>query len=81
MQDKTTPLLCAAFQGHYELVKYFLDRKADIHEKDEDEWTALFHAASNGHASVVKYLIDHHGNAREVDVVRAYTSSICFICI
>ena len=40
-----TALMCAAAQGHVEIVTSLLERGADVNKVDKDEWTALIYAA------------------------------------
>ena len=44
----------AAEKGYLEIVKFLIDKGADIHDFDEG---SLRRAACNGHPNVVKYLI------------------------
>ena len=50
------PLILAAKYGHLDVVKFFLDRGADIHAEDDK---ALKFAARRDHVDVVKYLEDY----------------------
>jgi len=53
-----TPLHYAANNGHLSIVEYLANQKADIKEKDRDDWTPLHYAANNGHLSIVEYLVN-----------------------
>jgi len=52
------PLLRAAHHKRTELVRFFLDRGADIHARDGQGDTALSHAAASGHLPTVQLLLD-----------------------
>jgi len=51
-------LVSAAKNGNLELVKFLLDRGADIEEKDGSEDTPLNEAARKGHIEIVRLLIN-----------------------
>jgi ankyrin repeat protein len=40
-----------------EMVKLFLEKGADVNDKDNDGWTPLHYACESGHFEIVKYLI------------------------
>ena len=56
-----TALLNSAQSGNYELVRYFVDKGADIHQKRKDGDNCLHIAARNGHLYLCQTLIDDHG--------------------
>ncbi|VDI42961.1 serine/threonine-protein phosphatase 6 regulatory ankyrin repeat subunit A [Mytilus galloprovincialis] len=60
----TTPFYQACRNGHYEIVKYFLNlnrklsnSRVDTTIKDKDGWSALHVACFNGHAEIIKLLV------------------------
>jgi len=53
-----TPLFYAATSGHFEVAKWLLEEKADLHATNESKRTPLHWAARNGHTKVVELLID-----------------------
>jgi len=59
-----TPLLVAAYGGHYKLVKLLLRAKASVNLRAKDGATALVAAASAGHKRVVKALLRAGANVR-----------------
>ena len=58
------PLHYAAYNGHYEVVKYFVVKiLCDPMVRNNDGWTPLHCACSNGHLNIAKYLIrEEHCN-------------------
>lgn len=54
----TTALHCAAFRGHYHVVRTLLDYGADPNALDDFERTSLHRAARKGHKQVIRLLID-----------------------
>ena len=55
-----TALHFSARNGSYDLVKYFVDMRADIHLKTNNRWNCLHIAALYRHSSLSKTLIDKH---------------------
>lgn len=53
-----TPLRWAAEQGHIDLVRFLLDRGADVEERSGEGETALMRAAWMGHGPVVRLLLE-----------------------
>ncbi|KAK4182847.1 ankyrin repeat-containing domain protein [Podospora australis] len=56
--DSRTPITWAIKQDHAALVSLFLDRGADMDEKDEERNTVLHIAVEHGHKNLVKLLLD-----------------------
>ena len=54
-------LHCSAQSGSYELVKYFVDKGADIHQKTKNGDNCLHIAARSGHMYLCQTLVDDHG--------------------
>ena len=52
-----TALMLAAREGHLEVVRFLVNKKADIHLKSASGWTALMLAAREGHLEVVRFLV------------------------
>lgn len=56
-------LVWAAVMGHLDVVKYLVERGANIEARDDYGQTALFAAAKRGHADVVQYLLSKGAKA------------------
>ena len=52
-----TPLICAAGEGRFDVVKYLIDHGADVSKKDYRQRTALHYASKRGHLKVVEVLL------------------------
>ena len=64
-KDGSTPLHCASWKGHAEVVKALLDAGADINAKSQNDHygdTALHAAAHGNQKDVVKVLIERGAN-------------------
>lgn len=57
-----TPLMTAAYKGHYHVAQFLIENNADINEKDKEDGTALMHAARGNHANLVRLFIDNNAN-------------------
>ena len=60
-----TPLICAASEGRFDVVKYLIDHGADVDKKDGRKRTALHYASKWGHLNVVEVLFS---KGAEIDV-------------
>lgn len=57
----TTALHVASLTGHYESVKYLLDKvRMEVDYRDRTGSTALMYAAWKGHMDIVRYLVKKH---------------------
>lgn len=63
-------LLCneAAYRGHKELIKFFLEDGIDINYSDELGYTALMLAAAKGHREIVELLFEKDAIVNQKDV-------------
>ncbi|KAJ9642435.1 hypothetical protein H2199_004816 [Coniosporium tulheliwenetii] len=62
-----SPLNCAAFRGHVDVVRMLLERGADVGSKDSTRTAALWRAAAGGHDSVVTLLLEHGADVNTKD--------------
>lgn len=60
-----TPLMKAAYHNHMDVVKYLLNKGADIKARDSRKNTALLHAAWSGNTEIVKYLLENGAEINE----------------
>jgi ankyrin repeat protein len=45
--------------GHFEMVKFLLEKGADLEHKTDEMHTALMEASMDGHVEVARLLLDH----------------------
>ena len=57
--EGNTVLIEAASCGHLEIVKYLIEKGADINAKNRNGNTALVEATSKGHLEIVKLLTNY----------------------
>ena len=48
-----TPVHCATYSGHTEIVKALIECPENLNAPDNDGWTPIFFAAGNGHIAIV----------------------------
>ena len=52
-----TPLHWAGYNGHLDIIKYFVENKTfKLNQKDDEGKTPIMYARDNDHQDVVKYL-------------------------
>lgn len=54
-----SPLMLAAYHGHFEAVQLFLSLGADIHSRDNHGNSILMAATFRGHLPIVRLLLEH----------------------
>jgi ankyrin repeat protein len=59
-----SPLQIAALEGFIDIVKFLLEKGADVDTRNIDKETPLIDALENGHLEVVKLLLSHGANPR-----------------
>jgi ankyrin repeat protein len=59
-----SPLQIAALEGYVDIVKFLLEKGADVDTRNIDKETPLIDAVENGHLEVVKLLLEHGANPR-----------------
>ena len=64
-----TPLMYAAGEGRFDIVKYLIDHGADVSKKDDHKRTALHYAIERGDLKVVEVLLS---KGAEIDVEDRY---------
>ncbi|KAF2632352.1 ankyrin, partial [Macroventuria anomochaeta] len=57
-ENRCTPLLLAAENGHLEAVKLLLKENADLETPNQDGWTPLISASEKGYLEIAKSLLD-----------------------
>src|SRR2546421_4462753 len=62
-----TPLIEAAINDHLSVVKFLVERGADVNKVDADGSSALLAAAFGGHLPIVEYLIEHGADINQTD--------------
>jgi ankyrin repeat protein len=70
--DGSTPLHCATWKGHAEIVAFLLDAGADVnaHNRNEHWGTTPLHAAAHANQAAIAQLLIEHGaevNAQDLN--------------
>ena len=67
LEERSTPLIVAARNGHNEIVQILLDSGAEIDKGDSCARTPLWYTANIGHNKVVKTLLDAGADPNKTD--------------
>ncbi|CAI7582045.1 unnamed protein product [Penicillium glandicola] len=62
-----TPLHCAVYRGHEEMVELLLNSKANINVTSKDGRTVLHMAGEQGHRKLIRFLLHRRVNSRKAD--------------
>lgn len=77
----STPIMYAAYHGHYAVVEALFEERADLNwEADDGEWTALDIAARRDHGEILLFLLHNgarveNGNGSALHVAAEYGST------
>ena len=63
-----TPLMCAAQQGHLQVMELLVKAGANIKEADRYGWTALTWAVMKGENAAVRFLLQNHADPKKPDI-------------
>ena len=55
--DESTPLHLALQEGHVEVARLLVERRADLGARDKDGWTPLHRASEMGHVDLARILV------------------------
>ncbi|MEC8881911.1 MAG: ankyrin repeat domain-containing protein [Pseudomonadota bacterium] len=72
-------LIYACFHGYEEVVRFLLDRRANVNHKDKNGGTALMYACRNGNEKVVRCLLD--GGAKLDQKDKGGETALMYACI
>jgi ankyrin repeat protein len=61
------PLENAALEGRADVVRFLVERGADIHARNSNGATAIFMAARSGNDTIVRYLLANGASPRDLD--------------
>merc|ERR1712113_207668 len=56
-----TPLMLASVEGHLDIVKYLVEKGANVDAFDDKNYTAMMHANANNRLEILKYLMEIRG--------------------
>ncbi|KAI0512690.1 hypothetical protein F5B22DRAFT_648539 [Xylaria bambusicola] len=65
-ESETSPLSAAARNGHADIVRFLVDKGADIHRPLQDDYRSVLEVAiSRGHIDIVRFLVDKGANINQ----------------
>ena len=62
-----TSLHLAAFEGHLEICKWYIENIGKVNDENDDGWIAVHFAANNGQVEIFNYLLKNGANLYEKD--------------
>ena len=62
-----TPLIYAAYYGHYPMVKFLCEKGADVNRQNNEGQTALLYAAYYNHVNIARILLAHKADPNIVN--------------
>ena len=72
--EKRTPMMYAAFNGHRQLVSFFLVEGAKVDHKDSNGRTALMYASSGPFVETVEVLLDAGAEVNNQGMLEGFTA-------
>lgn len=75
--DGLTALHQASIDGNLKMIKYLIDKGADINVTDKEGWNCLHASASCGYVEIAKYLVEAGINITEVTADGELASDVC----
>lgn len=75
--DGLTALHQASIDGNIKMIKYLLEKGADINVTDNEGWNCLHASASCGYVEIARYLVDQGINIAEVTCDGELASDVC----
>merc|ERR1712113_992837 len=74
-----TPLMLASIEGYLNIVKYLVEKGANVDAFDDKNYTAMMHANANNRLEILKYLMEKGANV-DAHNIEESTSSLILAC-
>ena len=75
-----TPLIAACESNNYKIVKYLIEKGADVNQENKDGVTPLMTACFNGNINIVKYLVENGADINKENMYYKIMHSMYDIC-